>query len=119
MRAEAASVAEAALVQEEAAIEEADAVAAEAGLREAVAIEEVESTEELAARLEAAEALTKAEKRVLHYLGTDLTFAMIADRLKVSRGAVKDRAGRVYKKLGVHSREEAVEAAIELGLLKG
>jgi DNA-binding NarL/FixJ family response regulator len=55
---------------------------------------------------------------VLHYLSTDLTFAMIADKLKISRGAVKDRAARLYKKLGVHSREEAVEAAIVLGLLK-
>jgi DNA-binding CsgD family transcriptional regulator len=116
---EAEDVMEAAELQEEAAIEEADAVAAEAGLREVAAIEEVEATEELAARLETAETITKSEKRVLHYLGTDLTFAMIADKLKLSRGAVKDRAGRIYKKLGVHTREEAVDAAMELGLLKG
>jgi DNA-binding CsgD family transcriptional regulator len=111
-------IGEAAAVQEGAALDEADAVAADAGLREAAAVEEADETEELAERLEAAATLSKAEKRVLHYLGTELTFAMIADKLKISRGAVKDRAGRLYKKLGVHSREEAVEAAVELGLLK-
>jgi len=116
--AEAEEVAAAAGLQEAMAIDEAEEVGLEAGLREEAAIEEVEATEELASRLEVAATLSKAEKRVLHYLSTELTFAMIADKLKISRGAVKDRAGRVYKKLGVHSREEAVEAALELGLLK-
>jgi len=111
--------AEAAVVQEAAAIDEANDVTVEAGLREEAAIEEAEATEELAARLEDAATLSKAEKRVLHYLSTELTFAMIADKMGVSRGAVKDRAGRVYKKLSAHSREEAVGAAIELGVIKG
>jgi LuxR family maltose regulon positive regulatory protein len=93
-------------------------VAADAGLREAAAIAEVQATEELAARLDAAATLTAAEKKLLRYFKTDLTFAMIADKLGASRGAVKDRASRIYKKLGVHSREEAAAAAIELGLLK-
>ena len=118
-RAEAQRVAEAAVVQEAAALDEAAAVTADAGLREAAAVEEVEATEHLAARLEAAAAITTAEKRLLRYLKTELTFAMIADKMGVSRGAVKDRAGRVYKKLGAHSREEAVGAAIELGVIKG
>lgn len=117
-RAEAERVAEAAALQEREALEEAEHVAADAGLREAVAFEEVEATEHFAARLEAAAMLTQAEKRLLNYLGTDLTFAMIADKLKISRGAVKDRASRVYKKLGVHSREDAVDAARELGVLR-
>ena len=114
----AGEVAEAAIVQEEAAVEDAEQVVADAGIREAAAIEEVEATEDLAARLEAAATLTPAEKKLLRYFKTDLTFAMIADKLGASRGAVKDRASRIYKKLGVHSREEAAAAAIELGLLK-
>jgi DNA-binding NarL/FixJ family response regulator len=52
-------------------------------------------------------------------LSTDLTFAMIADRLGISRGAAKERASRVYRKLGVHSRAEAAESALRLGLLGG
>ena len=118
-RAEAQRVAEAAVVQEAAALDEATAVTADAGLREAAAVEEVEATEELADRLEAAAAITTAEKRLLRYLKTELTFAMIADKMGVSRGAVKDRASRVYKKLGAHSREEAVGAAVELRVIKG
>lgn len=117
-RAEAEAVALAAATQEKEALDEAEQVAAAAGLREALAYEEVEATEHLAARLEAAAMLTKAERRLLNYLGTDLTFAMIADKLKISRGAVKERASRIYKKLGVHSRAEAVHAADELGVLR-
>ena len=118
-RAEAERIAEAAAVQEEAAIDEAEQVGAEAGLREAAAVEEVEATEELAGRLEAASAITPAEKRLLRYLKTELTFAMIADKMGISRGAVKDRASRIYRKLGVHSREEAVNAAVELSVIRG
>ena len=117
-RSEAERVAQAATVQEAAALEEAAQVTADAGLREAAAIEEVEATEELAGRLEAAATITTAEKRLLRYLKTDLTFAMIADKLGISRGAVKDRAARMYRKLGVHSREDAVDTAVELGVIK-
>jgi DNA-binding NarL/FixJ family response regulator len=101
------------------AVAEADQVEFEAGMVEEAAIEEAEATVELAARIEDAAGVTAAEKRLLRYLNTGLTFAMIADKLHISRGAVKDRASRLYKKLGVHNREDAAEAAIELGLIKG
>ena len=106
-----------ALAEAAEAITESEAVKVDAGLAEVAAIEEAESTEELAARREAAATITRAEKRLLRYLGTGLSFAMIAEKMHVSRGAVKDRAGKLYKKLGVHNREDAVEVAAELGVL--
>ncbi len=58
-----------------------------------------------------------AEARVLRYLPTRLTFALIADKLGISRSAAKERAERAYQKLGVHSRAEAVIRARALGLI--
>jgi DNA-binding CsgD family transcriptional regulator len=118
---EAQRVAQAAAVQERAAIDEAETVAAQAEIREMEALEEMHATERFATQMEAeaTSSLTGADKRLVHYLGTELTFAMIADKLKITRGAVKERASRVYKKLGVHSRKEAVAAAKKMGLLGG
>jgi len=64
-----------------------------------------------------AASISTAEARVLRYLPTPLTFALIADKLGISRSAAKERAERAYKKLGVHSRAEAVSRARELGLI--
>ena len=64
-----------------------------------------------------AAAISMAEARVLRYLPTPLTFALIADKLGISRSAAKERAERAYKKLGVHSRAEAVGRARALGLI--
>jgi DNA-binding CsgD family transcriptional regulator len=64
-----------------------------------------------------AASLSVAEARILRYLPTPLTLALIADKLGISRSAAKDRAARVYKKLGVHSRAEAVARARALGLI--
>jgi DNA-binding CsgD family transcriptional regulator len=76
-----------------------------------------EAVAEAAATVRAA-SLTVAEARVLRYLPTKLTLALIADKLGISRSAAKDRAERAYKKLGVHSRAEAVTRARALGLIK-
>jgi LuxR family maltose regulon positive regulatory protein len=65
----------------------------------------------------AASGLTPAESRVLQYLPTHLTFPEIADALFVSRHTVKTQAVAVYRKLSVSSRNAAVAAARELGLL--
>jgi DNA-binding NarL/FixJ family response regulator len=64
-----------------------------------------------------AASITVAEARVLRYLPTKLPFSVIAAKLGISRAAAKDRAERLYRKLEVHSREEAVTRARELGLL--
>jgi DNA-binding NarL/FixJ family response regulator len=104
------------LVEEAAAHEAVEALNA-AGLIIAAADEAAaESLAEAAATARAA-SITMAEERVLRYLPTQLTFAVIADKLGISRSAAKDRAERAYKKLGVHSRAEAVSRARELGLI--
>ena len=75
-----------------------------------------EAAAEAAATVSAA-SITVAEARVLRYLPTRLTFALIADKLGISRSAAKERAERAYKKLGVHSRADAVSRARALGLI--
>ena len=81
----------------------------------------VELREELAAFTEPASGwastLTAAELRLLPLLTTHLTFREIAERLFVSRNTVKTQAISVYRKLDATSRSEAIERAIELGLV--
>jgi LuxR family transcriptional regulator, maltose regulon positive regulatory protein len=62
--------------------------------------------------------LTGAELRLLPYLATHLMFPEIASRLFISRNTVKSEAVSVYRKLGVSSRSEAIERAVEVGLLE-
>jgi len=61
--------------------------------------------------------LTTAELRLLPMLMTHLTYPEIGDRLYVSRHTVKTQAMSIYRKLGVSSRTEAVDAARAIGLL--
>jgi LuxR family maltose regulon positive regulatory protein len=63
-------------------------------------------------------ALTTAELRILPFLPTYLSFPEIADRLNISRNTVKTHAMSIYGKLWASSRGEAVERAVELGLLE-
>ena len=62
--------------------------------------------------------LTAAELRLLPYLATHLMFPEIGSRLFVSRNTVKTEAVSIYRKLGVSSRSEAIERAVEIGLLE-
>jgi LuxR family transcriptional regulator, maltose regulon positive regulatory protein len=62
--------------------------------------------------------LTSAEMRILPLLLTHLTLAGIADRLHLSRHTVKSQVWSMYRKLGVHTRDEAVARARDLGLLE-
>jgi LuxR family transcriptional regulator, maltose regulon positive regulatory protein len=64
-----------------------------------------------------ASTLTAAELRLLPLLATHLSFRQIADRLRVSRNTVKTQAISVYRKLGVSSRSDAIDRAVELGLV--
>jgi DNA-binding CsgD family transcriptional regulator len=97
------------LVEEAAAHEAVEALTA-AGLITAAAVAEGAATVRAAS-------ISMAEARVLRYLPTQLTFAMIAGKLGISRSAAKERAERAYKKLGVHSRADAVSRARVLGLI--
>ena len=64
------------------------------------------------------ELLTDAELRVLHYLPSHLTLARVAEELFLAHSTVKSQTRSLYRKLGASSREEAVRAAVELGLLR-
>jgi LuxR family maltose regulon positive regulatory protein len=66
----------------------------------------------------AGSSLTAAELRLLPLLTTHLTFRQIAQHLYVSRNTIKTQAISVYRKLGVSSRTEAIERAVQLGLLR-
>jgi DNA-binding CsgD family transcriptional regulator len=77
-----------------------------------------EAAGEAAERIRAA-SITMAEAQVLRYLAKPLPFAVIADKLGISRSAAKERASRLYKRLGVHHRDEAVSRARSLGLIRG
>ena len=63
-----------------------------------------------------AEALTPAELRVLKLLPTN-TYLQMAEALHVSRNTVKTHLRSIYQKLGVESRSQAIERAVELRLL--
>jgi len=111
-------------VAEDAAVVEAAGEATAASLAESLATvaaaDEVaaEATGEAEERVRAA-SITMAEAQVLRYLSKPLPFAVIADKLGISRSAAKERAARLYKRLGVHGRDEAVSRARSLGLIRG
>ena len=63
--------------------------------------------------------LTPAELRLLPYLQTHLTIREIAKRLFVSHNTVNSQVSSIYRKLGVSSRDEAVQRATAAGLLGG
>src|SRR5712692_3093791 len=113
----------AAVAEDAAAVEAADEVAA-ASLAESLATiaaaDEVaaEATGGAEARVRAA-SITMTEAQVLRYLPKPLPFSVIADKLGISRSAAKERAARQYKRLGVHSRDEAVSRSRSLGLIRG
>jgi LuxR family transcriptional regulator, maltose regulon positive regulatory protein len=62
--------------------------------------------------------LTGAELRLLPYLASHLSFPEIASRLFISRNTAKTEAVAIYRKFGVSSRSEAIERAVEVGLLE-
>lgn len=101
----AGEVTAASLAKSLAAIAAADEVAAEAG-------------SEAEGKIKAA-SITMAEAQVLRYLPKQVPFAVIADKLGISRSAAKERASQLYRRLGVHSRDEAVSRARSLGLIRG
>jgi LuxR family maltose regulon positive regulatory protein len=71
-----------------------------------------------ASNLAGSSALTTAELRLLPILSTPLTFKEIGERIFLSPHTVKTHAISIYGKLQASSRSEAVEHAIELGLLE-
>ena len=62
------------------------------------------------------QALSAAERRLLPYLRTHLTYQEIARQLFVSRNTVSTEVGSIFRKLGVRTRADAVAQAIVEGL---
>ena len=103
-----------AVAEDAATVETADEVTA-ASLAESLATiaaaDEVAGRGRRSARTRVrAASITMAEAQVLRYL-PELPFSVIADKLGISRSAAKERAARLYRRLGVHSRDEAVGRA--------
>jgi LuxR family transcriptional regulator, maltose regulon positive regulatory protein len=63
------------------------------------------------------EPLTHSETRVLRYLPTHMSAPEIAAELYLSPNTVKTHLRHVYRKLGAHSRHEAVQRAWAIGLV--
>jgi LuxR family maltose regulon positive regulatory protein len=63
------------------------------------------------------EPLTQSEARVLRYLPTHMGAPEIAAELYLSANTVKTHLRHLYRKLGAHSRQEAVHRARAIGLL--
>jgi LuxR family maltose regulon positive regulatory protein len=63
------------------------------------------------------EPLTGSETRVLRYLPTHLGTREIAAELFISANTVRTHLRHLYRKLGAHSRQEAVQRARAIGLL--
>jgi LuxR family transcriptional regulator, maltose regulon positive regulatory protein len=102
------------------AVAEAEAIARRRPALGTLAIELAEMRRRLGeARqtLAGSSSLTRAELRLLPILSTHLTFQEVAERLGLSRHTVKTQAISIYGKLGASSRSEAIERAVELGLL--
>jgi DNA-binding NarL/FixJ family response regulator len=112
-----------AVAEDAATIQAADEVAAESVAESLITIAAADEIAAEAARQAGewvqAATITVAEAQVLRYLPTPLPFAVIADKLGISRSAAKERAARLYHRLGVHSRDEAVSRARAVGLISG
>jgi LuxR family maltose regulon positive regulatory protein len=64
-----------------------------------------------------AQALSPRERVVLEALMTGLPLPAVARRLEVSPNTIKTQVRSLYRKLGVAGREEAIAAAMSMGLL--
>jgi LuxR family maltose regulon positive regulatory protein len=77
---------------------------------------DVRATQRDASRPVLTEPLTNAQLRILKLLPTS-TYEQIAASLYVSHNTVKTHLRSIYQKLGVASRSQAIERAVELRLL--
>lgn len=69
------------------------------------------------ARFEPYERLSQAEMRIVGVLPECETVGAIADRLFLSPNTVKSHLKQIYRKLRVSKRAEAIDRAVEIGLI--
>lgn len=62
--------------------------------------------------------LTSRQREVLSSLSEGLTMHQIARRMGFSDSIIRAESVNIYRKLGVHDREQAIEVAQQLGLLE-
>ncbi|HET9671469.1 MAG TPA: response regulator transcription factor, partial [Actinomycetota bacterium] len=67
---------------------------------------------------EVASDLTSRERQILELLSEGRTMRQIATRLGISPRTVETHVGKVYRKLGVRTRVQAVSRAASLGLVE-
>lgn len=67
--------------------------------------------------LEEISAITHRQLRVLDEMAIGKTNGQIARSLNMSESTIKQESGRVFKILGVNSRQRAVSVAKEMGLI--
>lgn len=63
-------------------------------------------------------ALTQRETEILSLLGKGLSFSEIGESLYISSHTVAQHIKKIYRKLAVHSRGEAVYEATQMGILQ-
>jgi DNA-binding CsgD family transcriptional regulator len=64
------------------------------------------------------EPLSEAELRILRRLAEGRSISAVAHELWLSSNTVKSHRRSIYRKLGVHSRQQLLAIASELGLAK-
>ncbi len=79
---------------------------------------ELEMARERAAGGELLEAPTAAELAVLRLLASDLSAREMGEQLFLSPNTIRSHIRAIYRKLGVHSRPDAVARATALGLVE-
>ncbi|MGH0587046.1 response regulator [Bacillus mycoides] len=62
--------------------------------------------------------LTTREIEILQLVAKGLRYTTIASRLYLSSGTVRNYASSAYTKLGVRNKEEAVQKALEIGVIE-
>jgi DNA-binding NarL/FixJ family response regulator len=62
--------------------------------------------------------LTAREIEILQFVAKGLRYKTIASKLYLSDGTVRNYASSAYLKIGVRNKEEAVQKALEIGIVE-
>lgn len=73
-----------------------------------IAARQIQAAAEVRARARRRYELTRAEQRLMELISAGLSVWEVAEELSVTRPTVRNQLSRVYRKLGVHTRSEAI-----------